>query len=135
MTFQDMTRTIKSAYPEKLVITGEDRFLGYSLMMGADAALVGMGTALTMLQADMMHDFYAQKFESFHFRSQFVDQFAMATFTEPMEGYIARMLYALAWLGIVSKDAIFDPWGPELTEDDKETIADFLISLPTELKR
>jgi hypothetical protein len=52
-----------------------------------------------------------------------------------MEGYIARMLYALAWLGIVSKDAIFDPWGPELTEDDKETIADFLISLPMELKR
>lgn len=135
MTFQDLTRTIKSTYPEKLVITGEDRFLGYSLMMGADAALVGMGTALTMLQSQMMHDFYAQKFESFHFCSWFVDQFAMATFSQPMEGYIARILYALAWLGIVSKDATFDPWGPELTENDKETITDFLISLPMELKR
>jgi 4-hydroxy-tetrahydrodipicolinate synthase len=135
MTFQDLTRSIKSAYPEKLVITGEDRFFGYSLMMGADAALVGMGTALTMLQSQMMHDFYAQESESFLFRSRFVDQFAMATFTQPMEGYIGRMLYALAWLGIISKDAIFDPWGPELSEEEKETIADFLISLPTELKR
>jgi 4-hydroxy-tetrahydrodipicolinate synthase len=134
VTFQDLARTIKSEHPEKLIITGEDRFMGYSLMMGADAALVGMGAALTMLQSDMMHDFYAQKFESFHFRSQLVDRFAMTTFTEPMEGYIGRMLYALAWLGIVSPHAIFDPWGPELTEDDTSNIGDFLTSLPSELK-
>ncbi len=135
MTFQDIAHTIKSEYPDKLLITGEDRFLGYSLMMGADAALVGMGAALTILQSDMMRDFYAQEFESFHFRSQFIDRFAMATFTQPMEGYIGRMLYALAWLGIVSQDAIFDPWGPELTDDDKERISDFLTSLPSELKK
>ena len=135
MTFQNIARTIKSEHPDKLLITGEDRFFGYSLMMGADAALVGMGAALTMLQSDMMRDFYAQKFESFFFRSQFVDQFGMATFTQPMEGYISRTLYALALLVIISHDAILDPWGPELTEDDKERISDFLISLPTELKR
>lgn len=135
MTFQNIARTIKSEHPDKLLITGEDRFLGYSLMMGADSALVGMGAALTMLQSNMMRDFYTQKFESFLFRSRFIDRFAIATFTQPMDGYISRMLYTLAWLGIISHDAIFDPWGPELTEDDKERISDFLISLPTELKR
>jgi 4-hydroxy-tetrahydrodipicolinate synthase len=135
MTFQNLARTIKSEHPEKLLITGEDRFLGYSLMMGANAALVGMGAALTMLQSDLMHDFYAQKFESFHFRSQIIDRFAMATFTQPMEGYISRMLYTLAWLGIVSPLAVFDPWGPELTPEDTAYISEFLSSLQTELKR
>src|SRR5665213_3548429 len=89
MTFQDLARWIKSEYPEKLLITGEDRFLGYSLMMGADAALVGMGAALTALQADMMHAFYAQDFDRFLYQSKFVVQFAIATFTDPMEGYIS----------------------------------------------
>jgi 4-hydroxy-tetrahydrodipicolinate synthase len=134
MTFQDVARAIKTEYPDKLVITGEDRFFGYSLMMGADAALVGMGAALTALQSQMMRDYYAQNFEPFLFRSQFVDRFAMATFSQPMEGYIGRMLYALAWLGIISRDAIFDPWGPGLTEDDMAHIGDFLTALPMELK-
>lgn len=135
MTFQDLARWIKSEYPDKLLFTGEDRFLGYSLMMGADAALVGMGAALTALQAEMMHAFYAQDFERFFYQSKFVDQFAMATFTDPMEGYISRMLYALSWLGIVSPEAIYDPWGPGLPEEEIEKVGDFLTALPTELKR
>ena len=35
MTFQDIARLVKTRAPGKLVITGEDRFLGYSLMCGA----------------------------------------------------------------------------------------------------
>lgn len=134
MTFQSLAQFIKSQFPHKLLITGEDRFFGYSLMMGSDAALVGMGTALTAMQAEMMQAFYSQRFEEFHYRSQFVDRFAMATFTDPMEGYISRMLYALAWAGIVSKKAIYDPWAPAIREEDFERVGDFLTSLPTELK-
>ena len=135
MTFQSIARTIKSKYPDKLLITGEDRFLGYSLMMGADAALIGMGTALTGLQSQMICDFYDQNFASFHFHSQHIDRFAMVTFSQPMEGYIARMLYALSWLGIVSPNAAFDPWGPELKDEELANIGDFLTSLPAELKQ
>jgi 4-hydroxy-tetrahydrodipicolinate synthase len=134
MTFQDLAISIKSEFPDKLLITGEDRFLGYSLMMGADAALIGMGATLTGLQADMMKAFYTQDFDSFLYRSKMVDRFGMATFCDPMEGYISRMLYALAWSGIVSKKAIFDPWGPALAENDIGNVADFLASLPNELK-
>ena len=135
MTFQTLASFVKSEFPSKLLIGGEDRFLGYSLMMGADAALVGMGAALTALQAEMMHAFYAQDFETFLYQSKFVDQFAMATFTDPMEGYISRMLYALSWLGIVSPEAIYDSWGPGLPEEEIEKVGDFLTILPTELKR
>jgi 4-hydroxy-tetrahydrodipicolinate synthase len=134
MTFQDLTRSIRSMHPEMLIITGEDRFLGYSLMAGADTALVGMGSALTALQAEMMNAYFAQDFGDFQYRSQWVDQFSMATFREPMEGYISRMLYALAWQGIVSREAVFDPWGPQLDESEIDAVGDFLTVLPTELK-
>ncbi len=135
MTFQDIARTIKSEYPDKLLITGEDRFFGYSLMMGADAALVGMGTALASLQSRMMQDLYTQRFAAFLTHSQLVDSFAMTTFVQPMDGYISRMLYVLARLGVISHDATYDPFGPVLTETEKTAIDDFLTSLPMDLKR
>jgi len=135
MTFQDIATTIKAEHPDKLLITGEDRFLGYSLMMGADAALIGMGAALSVLQADMMKAYYSEKSDDFQFLSAHVDRFAMATFTKPMEGYISRILYVLSWLGVVSREAVFDPWGPEISDEEIDAVGDFLASLPTELKR
>src|SRR5437870_9608203 len=53
MTFQRIAAVMRE-HPDKLLITGEDRFLGYSLMMGARAALIGMGSALTDLQAQLL---------------------------------------------------------------------------------
>lgn len=134
-TVQDLTTWIKSEYPDKLVITGEDRFLGYSLMLGADAALIGMGCALPILQADLLKAHYTQDAERFLFLNQHVDRFAMETFSQPVEGYISRMLYALSWLGVVSREAVYDPWGPQLDEREIDAVGDFLAALPTELKR
>src|SRR5262249_14940539 len=47
MTFQRVASLIRARCPDKVLITGEDRFLGYSLMCGAQAALIGMGAACT----------------------------------------------------------------------------------------
>jgi 4-hydroxy-tetrahydrodipicolinate synthase len=135
VTFQNIAAQLKAEYPEQLLITGEDRFLGYSLMMGADSALIGMGDALTGLQAKMMQSWYLQDTADFLYRSQIVDRFAMATFGDPVEGYISRMLYALSWLDVVSREATHDPWGPELSEADIDAVGDFMTALPTELKR
>ena len=55
MTFQDLAQPDRRRdAPDKVLITGEDRFLGYSLMCGAQAALVGMGAACTELQAELL---------------------------------------------------------------------------------
>jgi 4-hydroxy-tetrahydrodipicolinate synthase len=135
VTYQNIAAQLKAEYPEQLLITGEDRFLGYSLIMGADAALIGMGAALTGLQAKMMQSYYAQDTQDFLYRSQIVDRFAMASFTDPVEGYIARMLYALSWLDVVSSEATHDPWGPQLRASDIDAVADFMSALPTELKQ
>src|SRR5206468_7015517 len=53
MTFQRIAAVMRE-HPDKLMITGEDRFLGYSLMLGARAALIGMGSALTDMQAALL---------------------------------------------------------------------------------
>src|SRR5213594_4307306 len=115
MTFQDVARQIGIEQPRKLLITGEDRFLGYSLMCGAHAALIGMGAACCRLHADLIRSFYDQA-ESARFLgfSRKVDLLACHTFIQPMEGYIRRMLWVLVHQGIVPIDAANDPWGPEL---------------------
>ena len=54
MTYQDVSRQLRERHPEKLFITGEDRFLGYSLRRGARAALIGMGAICCDLQAELI---------------------------------------------------------------------------------
>lgn len=100
----------------KLLISGEDRFLGYSLMMGARAALVGLGAARTSLTAALVSSFFAKDYAGFHRLSTEVDRLGAVTFREPMEGYIRRMLWVLAVDGVIAREAAFDPWGPEVPD-------------------
>jgi 4-hydroxy-tetrahydrodipicolinate synthase len=122
MTFQRIA-DVARAYPDKLLVTGEDRFLGYSLMMGARAALVGMGAALTDLQARLLAAYSARDFALFLRLSLLVDAFGVTTFTKPLEGYVRRMLWALAADGVLPADACDDPWGPDLAAEEREAVA------------
>jgi 4-hydroxy-tetrahydrodipicolinate synthase len=121
MTFQRIARLLGS-HPGKRLITGEDRFLGYSLMLGARTALIGMGAALSDLQADLLHAHQGQDWARFHRLSDRCDAFAQATFVPPMEGYIRRMLWALAAEGVIPESACDDPWGPPLAADDRAAV-------------
>ena len=121
MTFQRIA-TLMRAHPEKLLITGEDRFFGYSLMMGARCALVGMGAALCDLQVDLLRAHHAGDLARFVRLSDCVDRFAQATFVPPMEGYVRRMLWAAAAEGAIPQDACDDPWGPPLPAAERETV-------------
>lgn len=121
MTFQRIAAVMRD-HPDKILITGEDRFLGYSLMMGARAALIGMGAALTDLQAALLRSFSGGDTHAFQRLSAQLDAFAQATFTEPMEGYIRRMLWALAADGVIPEGSCNDPWGPALPESERETV-------------
>jgi 4-hydroxy-tetrahydrodipicolinate synthase len=121
MTFQRIA-AIVAQHPAKLLVTGEDRFLGYSLMLGARAALIGMGAALTDLQAQLLQSHAAGEWAKFHQLSTVCDRFSQATFTEPMEGYIRRMLWALAEEGIIPEECCDDPWGPQLSIADRERV-------------
>jgi len=118
MTFQGFANLIAKEFPQKLILTGEDRFLGYSLMCGATGALIGMGAACTSLQANMMRAYYDGRTAEFLELSRAVDRLSQVTFIPPMEGYIRRMLWALVHQGVIGRESAHDPWGPELPESE-----------------
>ena len=121
MTFQRIA-TILRSHPDKLLVTGEDRFLGYSVMLGARAALVGMGAALPGLQAGLLRAYADGDWPAFHAASERCDRLALATFTPPMEGYVRRMLWAAAADGALPAEACDDPWGPALPPEERAAV-------------
>ena len=121
MTFQRLAALLRS-HPDKLFVTGEDRFLGYSIMLGATAALVGMGAALPDLQAGLLRAYAERDWAAFHARSALCDRLAQATFVSPMEGYVRRMLWAAAADGALPADACDDPWGPPLPPEERAAV-------------
>jgi 4-hydroxy-tetrahydrodipicolinate synthase len=126
MTFQDVASVIKRDFPQKLLITGEDRFLGYSLMCGAQAALIGMAAAYTGGQHDLMEAHFQGRAAEFLTLSRLVDELAEVLFVSPMEGYIRRVLWTLVNEGIIGRESSYDPWGPELHESEFAEIGNVL---------
>jgi 4-hydroxy-tetrahydrodipicolinate synthase len=126
MTFQDLASLMQRHAPDKVIITGEDRFLGYSLMCGAQAALIGMGAACTFLQAELLDAHLSGQAELFLERSRAVDELARATFRAPMEGYIQRMLWCLVHQGVLPLESAGDPFGPRLDNAEFTAVGECL---------
>ena len=122
ITYQDVSRHLLERHPEKLFITGEDRFLGYSLQRGARAALIGMGSICCDLQAELIRANATGDSRGFLALSDAVDRLAEIIFVKPMDGYIRRLLWALVHLGVIPLEAAHDPWGPQLDSDEFEAV-------------
>ena len=127
-TFQD---TASRVPPDKLLITGEDRFLGESLTMGARAALIGMGAAQTGLQAALLAALARGEHERFLRLSSACDRFGAAVFQEPVDGYPRRLLHLLAAQGIIAREAAFDPFGPEVPARQLQEVEKVARDLPS----
>jgi 4-hydroxy-tetrahydrodipicolinate synthase len=121
MTYQRLVALVRQ-HPGKLIITGEDRFLGYSLIAGADAALIGMAASVPALSAALFEAQDAGDHARFLALTGAADGFAAQTFSQPMEGYIRRMLWAAAAEGRISAEACDDPWGPPLGAEERERV-------------
>ena len=129
MRFQDISARMTSRHPDRLLITGEDRFLGYSLLMGARAALIGMGAARPAMQAALVRAALSGDWPTFVRLTSACDSFARAAFVEPMEGYTRRMLWSLAADGIIPDDACHDPSGPTLASDQRARVIEVMRTL------
>jgi 4-hydroxy-tetrahydrodipicolinate synthase len=114
MRFQELAALVRDRAPDKVLVSGEDRFLGYSLMCGAEAALVGMGAACAGMQAALVRSHRDGDAARFLALNGPVDDLGRHAFTAPMEGYILRMLWCLVHQGIIPAEAAHDPWGPRL---------------------
>jgi len=121
VTFQEIAAVV-AGVPGKLLVTGEDRFLGYSLLLGAESALIGMGAALTDVQTELLRARRDADWSRFVRLSAVCDDFSRATFRAPMEGYVRWMLWAAAADGALSPDACDDPWGPTLADAERQAV-------------
>ena len=126
MTFQRIARLMRS-HPDTVLVTGADRFYGYSVRAGAPAALIGMGAALPDAQVELLQAFRDRQWERFVALSGLCDRLAQATFVEPMEGYIRRMLWAAAAEGAIPREACDDPWGPALPERERDAVERVIV--------
>jgi 4-hydroxy-tetrahydrodipicolinate synthase len=111
-TFQQVQALSKELAPDKIVISGEERFLGYSLMSGADAAMVGIGTIAPELVEDLLRAYFEPDPARFLTRSAEVDNLARSIFRSPIEGATLRLLRNLVDQKIIPPEAANDPWGP-----------------------
>ncbi|MFO0910300.1 MAG: dihydrodipicolinate synthase family protein [Isosphaeraceae bacterium] len=132
MTFQDVSELIRSEFPDRVLLSGEDRFLGYSLMCGAEATLIGMASARVAIQSELLRAHRSGNAGRFLGLSRRVDQLAVHTFKAPMEGYIQRMLWCLVHDGVIPRAAAYDPWGPPLDETEFHALGRFLRQLHEE---
>ncbi|WP_157245914.1 dihydrodipicolinate synthase family protein [Nonomuraea typhae] len=98
----------------RLAVTGEDRMFGPSLLWGAEAALVGLAAAHVGVTADVLRAYAGTDLRAFEAASARLDRLAAATFTEPMEGYVQRMLWLAAEEGRIPATHAHDPYGPAL---------------------
>ncbi|GIJ72450.1 dihydrodipicolinate synthase family protein [Virgisporangium ochraceum] len=107
---------------DRLAVTGEDRMFGPSLMWGAQAALVGLAAAAVPVTGAVLDAFARGDFDRFVTASVRLDRLAAVTFTEPMEGYVQRMLWIAAEEGRIPPDHAVDRHGPALPADDRERV-------------
>jgi 4-hydroxy-tetrahydrodipicolinate synthase len=108
-TFQQVEALLREFAPEKLVISGEERFLGYSLMSGADAAMVGIGAAYPELVRELLQTHTSADASSFLKRSAEVDALARPIFRAPLDGSNLRLLRTLGELGKIPPEAVHEP--------------------------
>lgn len=132
MTFQDVAERLRQSAPEVALLTGEDRFLGYTVMRGAVGALIGMGAVQPALQSELLASWREKRFARFTTLSNALDRFAETTFIDPMEGYIGRILIALARDGVIAEEAAHDPWGSVLSREQVDRIGPALEALKRE---
>ncbi len=126
---QDIARLIEESYPDILLVSGEDRMLPYTIMRGAVCALVGMGSICTDMQVRLLKSYFAGKAKRFLELADNVDRLGEATFLDPLEGYVLRLLWALELQGIIPSEAACDPYGPELPAEQKTRLEEVLRSI------
>ena len=97
-----------------MLITGEDRFLGYSLMCGAQAALIGMGAACTALQAELLQSFLSGQADRFLTPEPRGRRPGPAHVPGPDGRLHPAHALVSGSPGCLAPSAAHDPWGPRL---------------------
>ena len=129
VTVQNIARLLEESYPDVLFVTGEDRMMPYTIMRGAHCGLVGMGSICTDLQVRLFNSYFEGRAAEFLELAAKVDKLGEATFIQPLEGYVLRLLWALDLMEIIPSDAANDPYGPEVPLEERDRLEAVLRSI------
>lgn len=108
-----------------LVLTGEDRMFGPSLLWGAEGALVGLASAAVPVTAAALRSFRAAGEDGAGFvrASRVLDELAAVAFGDPVDGYVQRMLWIAADEGLIDHRLAVDPYRPpDLRDDERDHV-------------
>jgi 4-hydroxy-tetrahydrodipicolinate synthase len=119
---QDLIDSCRQANPEALLLTGEDRMLGPSLMWGARGMLIGLAAALPSWSVAVNDAWNDGRYDDFVAASSRLDRLAAVVFREPMEGYVQRMAWLAAWEGILDPAWCHDPFGPPAGPGERDEL-------------
>lgn len=119
---QDLIAACHRANPDALVLTGEDRMVGPSLMWGARGMLIGLAAALPAWSVAVHEAWTLGRYDEFVAASGRLDRLAALVFREPMEGYVQRMAWVAAWQGILDPAYAHDPYGPRPGAGERDAL-------------
>jgi 4-hydroxy-tetrahydrodipicolinate synthase len=118
----------------RLAVTGEDRMFGPSLLWGAQAALVGIAAAAVPATSAPLRAFAERRYADFVAASARLDRLAAATFREPVDGYVQRMLWIAAAEGRIPQEFETDHFGPPLGLGERDRVLRTLSEVLGELR-
>jgi 4-hydroxy-tetrahydrodipicolinate synthase len=99
--------TLAMASREITVLTGNDRFITESILLGATGALLGFAAIGCRMVADMLEAFARGDYRQGVAMRPRVQGFADFIYQDPVLDYRARCKAALAHIGVLERDQIF----------------------------
>ena len=131
--FQQIATLVKEQAPEKVLISGEDRFLSFSLMSGASAVMGASATIRPNLVASLARSFWSGDADLFLKTDAKLAGLAQAVFRPPFDGMTGRILRCLAIDGVLTEDATQVPGGAILSTSEIERLRAILAELGPDL--
>lgn len=105
------------------LLTGNDRFITESFLLGAEGALLGFGAIGCGMVADMIQAFTIGDYESGVAMKPRVQGFADVIYADPVLDYRARCKVALAHIGVLTRDQTYvRPPLLQITPEESEHI-------------
>lgn len=105
--FSYTKETVDMAGRPITIMTGNDRFIGESIMLGAEGALLGFGAIGCAMVADMLDKAAEGLYGEVASMRSWVQGFADFIYLDPILDYRARCKVALAHLGVIPHDKTF----------------------------
>ena len=105
--FAKTAETVSRSGRDITLLTGNDRFITESFVMGAVGALLGFGAIGCGMVADMIAAFARGDIANGAAMRPRVQQFADVIYADPVLDYRARCKVALAHLGVIEQDQTF----------------------------